>query len=493
MLHQAAPLPRNRGPRPANRISTTLRFAFYGRISTARFQDPISSREWQLEFAAGVIGGSEHITVEFFDTACSRTLPWQDRPQASALLEAAAQPDRAFDAVVIGEFERGFGHGQAQAIIAQLNAFGVAVWMPEFDGTVDLGDPTHRALLMMPVTKPGARFCVPGGAPPPPCTLKPGCRADTSAAAHRMVTGSSMPVLIPTPPTRSGDGGCNCSTPIWTPRPHVQWIFAERLAGESCAGIARTLNARGVASPSAHDPERNPHHSGTAWTLRTVAAILANPRYTGRQVWNRQRIDHHETRPGDTSSRPSRRKPTHRWTSRDQWSVSPEIVHPPLVSNADWLAAQEISALATPKDGNRRRYRFTGLVICGLCGRRAEGHRAHDRARYRCRHGHTSSSDAQPGRFKTLYVRDDQIIAEAGSQLSGLAGVRANHFDTHNLVHLLRMRGFTMVCTPVSITLDTSNAEPAEQTASTVSSGPGIVSSQLVRQPPFVIMAGVRG
>ena len=65
---------------------------------------------------------------------------------------------------------------------------------------------------------------------------------------------------------------------------HVQWIFAERLAGQSCAGIARTLNARGVASPSAHDPERNPHRSGTAWTLRTVAAILANPRYTGRQV-----------------------------------------------------------------------------------------------------------------------------------------------------------------------------------------------------------------
>jgi hypothetical protein len=27
---------------------------------------------------------------------------------------------------------------------------------------------------------------------------------------------------------------------------------------------------------------------GTGWTLRTVAAILANPRYTGRQVSNRQ-------------------------------------------------------------------------------------------------------------------------------------------------------------------------------------------------------------
>jgi hypothetical protein len=36
------------------------------------------------------------------------------------------------------------------------------------------------------------------------------------------------------------------------------------------------------------------------WQLRTVAAILANPRYTGRQVWNRQRTDHatHDADPG---------------------------------------------------------------------------------------------------------------------------------------------------------------------------------------------------
>src|SRR6266849_5859597 len=43
--------------------------------------------------------------------------------------------------------------------------------------------------------------------------------------------------------------------------------------------------------PSAADPGRNPHRTGAGWTLRTVAAILANPRYTGRQVWNRQRTD----------------------------------------------------------------------------------------------------------------------------------------------------------------------------------------------------------
>jgi site-specific DNA recombinase len=71
--------------------------------------------------------------------------------------------------------------------------------------------------------------------------------------------------------------------------PHVRWIFAQRLTGASTAGIARTLNDRCVPSPAAHDPGRNTHRTGTTWTLRTVAEILANPRYTGRQVWNRQR------------------------------------------------------------------------------------------------------------------------------------------------------------------------------------------------------------
>ena len=62
----------------------------------------------------------------------------------------------------------------------------------------------------------------------------------------------------------------------------------QRLAGHSAARITRALNDAGVPCPSAADPGRNPHRAGSGWTLRTVAAILANPRYTGRQVWNRQ-------------------------------------------------------------------------------------------------------------------------------------------------------------------------------------------------------------
>jgi hypothetical protein len=81
----------------------------------------------------------------------------------------------------------------------------------------------------------------------------------------------------------------------------VRWIFAQRLAGHSVARIARALNEAGIPCPSAADPGRNPHRAGNARTLGTVATILANPRYTGRQVWNRQRTDKDLADPGDVS------------------------------------------------------------------------------------------------------------------------------------------------------------------------------------------------
>ena len=65
--------------------------------------------------------------------------------------------------------------------------------------------------------------------------------------------------------------------------PVVRWMFAQRLAGHSVARIARALNEAGIPCPSAADPGRNPHRTGGAWSLGTVATILSNPRYTGRR------------------------------------------------------------------------------------------------------------------------------------------------------------------------------------------------------------------
>jgi Recombinase len=69
-------------------------------------------------------------------------------------------------------------------------------------------------------------------------------------------------------------------------------VQSEReVARRRFANIARQLNDRGIPCPSGADPDRNRHRSGEAWTLQTVAAILGNSRYTGRQICNRQRTE----------------------------------------------------------------------------------------------------------------------------------------------------------------------------------------------------------
>ena len=49
---QGAGRPRRRFGRM---VEAGLRFAFYGRVSTEEYQDPVSSRRWQFDFAAELI------------------------------------------------------------------------------------------------------------------------------------------------------------------------------------------------------------------------------------------------------------------------------------------------------------------------------------------------------------------------------------------------------------------------------------------------------
>jgi site-specific DNA recombinase len=189
--------------------------------------------------------------------------------------------------------------------------------------------------------------------------------------------------------------------------PVVKWMFAQRLAGHSAARITRALNDAGIPCPSAADPKRNPHRTGTAWTLRTVAAILANPRYTGRQVWNRQRTDFDLVDPANTGLG---HRQVQRWNLPAGWVISARPAYPAIVSEADYIAAQEASAPRGPAGPATRRYLLAGLLACGTCGRRLESAWSNGKAAYRCRHGYTSAAGSSPGRPKNLYVREDQIL-----------------------------------------------------------------------------------
>jgi hypothetical protein len=66
-------------------------------------------------------------------------------------------------------------------------------------------------------------------------------------------------------------------------------IKVNTVSDRSAVGHIRNVGKRvraGIPCPSAADPGRNPHRTGTGWTLGTVTTILSNPRYTGHQVWN---------------------------------------------------------------------------------------------------------------------------------------------------------------------------------------------------------------
>ncbi|QIS16915.1 hypothetical protein F5544_24215 [Nocardia arthritidis] len=53
--------------------------------------------------------------------------------------------------------------------------------------------------------------------------------------------------------------------------------------------IAQRRTADGVQCPSAYDRQGNRHRCGVAWSKSAVRVILTNPRYTGHEVWNKQR------------------------------------------------------------------------------------------------------------------------------------------------------------------------------------------------------------
>ena len=79
----------------------------------------MTSRARQREQAGVLVAGHGRIVAEFFDSGHGRSLPWARRPQAAALVGQLADPDRGWDAIVIGEYERAF-YGSQYALMAPL-------------------------------------------------------------------------------------------------------------------------------------------------------------------------------------------------------------------------------------------------------------------------------------------------------------------------------------------------------------------------------------
>jgi len=221
---------------------------------------------------------------------------------------------------VIGEYERAFYGSQFASMAPLFEHYGIQLWTPEVGGRVDFGSEDHEQMMMALGLQSKREI------------TRTRIRVRTAMAAQTREQGRH---LGGRPPYgyRLADAGPhpNRAHAAWGRRarrlepdpetaPQVAWIFAERLAGHSMARIARALNDAAVPCPSAADPQRNPHRTGNTWTLHTVRAILGNPRYTGRQVWNLP----------------------------EGWVISARPAHPAIVTEADFIAAQDLGARRGP-------------------------------------------------------------------------------------------------------------------------------------------------
>jgi len=235
-----------------------LRFAFYGRVPAEDWQDPVTSRARQREQAGVLVAGHGRIVAEFFDSGQSRTLPWAWRPQAAALVAALADPDRGWDAVVLGEYERAFCGSQYVSMAPLFEHYGVQLWAPEVGGRIDYRAGDHEQMMlalglsskreitrtrirvrtaMATQTREQGRYL--GGRPPYGYRLgDAGPHPDKAHAAW----GRRAHKLEPDPVTA----------------PVVKWMFAQRLAGHSAARITRALNDAGIPLPVRRGPGTEP-------------------------------------------------------------------------------------------------------------------------------------------------------------------------------------------------------------------------------------------
>jgi site-specific DNA recombinase len=332
-----------------------LRFAFYGRVSTEDQQDPEASRNWQVARAQALIEAFGQIVAVFFDVGQSRSLPWKRRPQAALLLEALKNPDRGFDAVVIGEPHRAFYGNQFSLTFPLFEHYGVQLWVPEVGGAVDPASEAHDLVMsvfggmskgernrtkirvrsaMQAQAKVEGRFL--GGRPPYGYRL---ADAGPHPNPAKAADGKRLHVLELDPVTA----------------PVVARIFADYLAGVGIYALAEKLTAEAIPSPSAHDPGRNRHRSGIAWSKGAIRAILLNPRYTGYQVWNKQHKAETLLNVEDVALGYETRL---QWNDKGTWVWSDKIAHPPIVSKDIFEQVQQRMASRGPSS--------TGRTVAGL-------------------------------------------------------------------------------------------------------------------------------
>lgn len=350
------------------------RLVLYARTSTDDNQSPEDSKRWQISVGTSLVAGRAEIVDIIHDTDVSRALPWDRRPQASRLLTQMADPERGWDGIVIGEPQRAFGNAvQYQTVAAAMEYHGVSLWVPEVGGQVDFSSEAHDIVLnIFGTMSKGERT-----------RLKKRVLAGmTAMAGTARFLGGRPPFgyrLVPTGTPHPNPEKARWGVQLQRLEPHpehanvVQQIFAWRLEGVGYRTIAARLDAAGVASPSAADPERNQHRRQAGWSIGALQALCANPRYMGTETWGR--VQKTEVLLDPTN--PAAGHITRRRRRNDGGYVTVPEAIPAIVSPEVWARAQEAARSntrhRTPSKPISRSYALRSIISCGHCGRKLSG------------------------------------------------------------------------------------------------------------------------
>jgi site-specific DNA recombinase len=396
--------------------------AILGRTSTLELQDPFgsitrqitSSREWlppgfylaayYWDIESGGLDLEERGHAANYQPFVDKGLP-RDGGLADLLSEARS-PSPRFAAVVCEDIERS-GRDTYNALKLERELAGSDILLFATDEPLDL-EGTEPATILLRRTKQNiAEYFR--------LQLKQkmwrGMRTHAAQGYNLgKVLDGYLPDKVPHPaPSKAAQGRTKTLLALDEIRAPIIAAIYQMRAWEKL-GVP-TIHARLTADPvtyPAADPE-------TGWTIGGLYAILANPKYTGYQVFGR----HRKGRP----------------VPPDKWYWSDKPTHPAIVDRDTWEAAQRAGAEhRSSRDGaiynpaNWRTYPFRSRVRCKLCKRRmcglTKGHPHHKNptsyAYYVCQFnpktpGHVA---AAPGHPRTVQVREDFLRDQT---LAGLA------------------------------------------------------------------------
>ncbi|MCE7003260.1 recombinase family protein [Kibdelosporangium philippinense] len=405
--------------------------AFYGRCSTEDNQDPETSYGWQVGNARKFVeplGGE--IVEDFFDVGKSRSVPWERRDEASRLLAALKDPNRKWNAVVVGEGTRCWFGNQFSLIAPKFAAYGVDLWVPELGGKYDPRNPSHKMLMsVLGGMSESERQHVQArvrAAMDSQVVNEGRHQGGRAAYGYTVVDGGPHPN-----PRKAAEGFRLRVLAIDEPAAEVvRRIFREYLQGKGDRAIAKGLNEDGILCPSARRPEQNRHRQADGWQGSTVRSILENPKYTGYAFFGRWTRQEMLLDPDDVSAGHVVR---FRRAPADKVVRSRRPAHPEIVSVEDFTLAQvkrqakSAGGLRTARKTERagrttkHTYFFRGLIRCSVCKRKMEGSpRAHGMY-YRCpARTLAPGSPALVDHPPTVYVREDPLLEAVNEWLGGL-------------------------------------------------------------------------